>query len=102
MDGPCFVFVSHHFSLLLDSRYHTHPKYMPFPAKFIALRGVEEEKYTVVDISRIGKQNGAAKILEEIEISRALFEIYEGGVVCHLECHYRDILIVEQSLYTKA
>lgn len=60
------------------SRYHTHPKFLPFPAKHVALRGAQEEKYTLVDITRSGEH---MKIIEEIEISRALFEIYEGGVV---------------------
>lgn len=51
---------------------------MPFPAKHIALRGAQEEKYTVVDVTKAGTH---AKIVEEVEVSRALFEIYEGGVV---------------------
>ncbi|KAH7919907.1 P-loop containing nucleoside triphosphate hydrolase protein [Leucogyrophana mollusca] len=62
-----------------DGWYHTHPKYLPFPAKHIHLRGAEEDKYTVVDIS----SSSGPKILEELEVSRALFEIYEGGVFMH-------------------
>ena len=34
-----------------------------------------------MDVTRVGKTGGSAHILEEIELSRALFEIYEGGVV---------------------
>jgi hypothetical protein len=59
-------------------RYHTHPKYLPSPAKNVHLRGAAEEKYTVVDIP---KQGEPARIIEEVEISRALFELYEGAVV---------------------
>lgn len=35
----------------------------------------------MVDVTRLGKPGGSATILEEIEVSRALFEIYEGAVV---------------------
>lgn len=44
------------------------------------LRGVEEEKYVLIDITEF-ERGGSAKLVEEIEISRALFEVYEGGVV---------------------
>ncbi|KAI0928397.1 hypothetical protein AcW1_005652 [Taiwanofungus camphoratus] len=66
-----------------DGWYHTHPKFLPFPSKHIALRGGEEEKYSVVDITKLGKPGGRARVLEEVELSRALFEIYEGGVFIH-------------------
>jgi len=46
----------------------------------VNLRGVEEEKYVLVDITEF-EPGGTAKLVEEIEISRALFEVYEGGVV---------------------
>ncbi|CDO70744.1 hypothetical protein BN946_scf184798.g59 [Trametes cinnabarina] len=64
-----------------DGWYHTHPRYLPYPAKHVSIRGAEEEKYCVVDVTRVGKPGGTATILEEIEVSRALFEIYEGAVV---------------------
>ncbi|KAI9064267.1 P-loop containing nucleoside triphosphate hydrolase protein [Trametes sanguinea] len=63
--------------------YHTHPRYLPYPAKHVSIRGAEEEKYSVVDVTRVGKPGGTATILEEIEVSRALFEIYEGAVFIH-------------------
>ncbi|OCH95579.1 P-loop containing nucleoside triphosphate hydrolase protein [Obba rivulosa] len=66
-----------------DGWYHVHPKFLPFPAKHIALRGAEEEKYSVVDITKLDKAGGTARILEEVELSRALFEIYEGAVFIH-------------------
>lgn len=72
-----------------NDRYHTHPKFLPFPAKHIALRGTQEEKYVVVDVTKGG---GRAKIIEEVELSRALFEIYEGGVVGTLYlCEAKDL-----------
>lgn len=62
-------------------RYHAHPKFLPFPAKHISLRGGEEEKYSAIDMTRAGKPGGHPQILEEVEVSRALFELYEGAVV---------------------
>jgi len=53
---------------------------LPYPAKHVNLRGVEEEKYVLIDITEF-ERGGSAKLVEEIEISRALFEVYEGGVV---------------------
>ncbi|EIW85377.1 DEAD H helicase [Coniophora puteana RWD-64-598 SS2] len=58
--------------------YHTHPKFLPYPSKFVSIRGAEEEKYIVIDITK-----AEPKIIEEIEFSRALFELYEGGVFMH-------------------
>ncbi|KIJ17065.1 hypothetical protein PAXINDRAFT_111778 [Paxillus involutus ATCC 200175] len=66
-----------------DGWYHTHPKFLPYPARHVSIRGAEEEKYTLVDITRIGEVHGVPNILEEIELSRALFEVYEGGVFMH-------------------
>ncbi|KAI0340501.1 DEAD/H helicase [Trametopsis cervina] len=66
-----------------DGWYHTHPKFLPHPARHISLRGNTEDEYTVVDISKMGRPGGAAKILEHMETSRALFELYEGAVFIH-------------------
>lgn len=63
-----------------DGWYHTHSKFLPHPAKHIALRGGSEDEYSVVDVSKVAR-GGEAKILEQMETSRALFELYEGAVV---------------------
>ncbi|KAJ3931034.1 MAG: P-loop containing nucleoside triphosphate hydrolase protein [Lentinula lateritia] len=63
-----------------DGWYHPHNKYLPSPSKHISIRGVQEDKYVLVDVT---KSVASAKILEEIEISRAIFEVYEGGVFIH-------------------
>ncbi|KAG6332893.1 hypothetical protein ID866_6200 [Astraeus odoratus] len=63
--------------------YHTHPKYLPYPAGHVSIRGVEEEKYIVVDITKVREDGQGATVLEEVELSRAIFEIYEGGVFMH-------------------
>ncbi|KZV69057.1 DEAD/H helicase [Peniophora sp. CONT] len=65
-----------------DGWYHTHPKFLPYPAKDVSLRGVEEQKYAIIDVTRL-RQSGTAKIIEELEFSRALFELYEGGIFLH-------------------
>jgi hypothetical protein len=43
--------------------------------------GIQEDKYAVVDVTRVDVGR-APSILEEVEVSRAMFEVYEGGVVC--------------------
>jgi DEAD/DEAH box helicase domain-containing protein len=75
------------------SRYHTHPKYLPYPSRHVSIRkiivdarhlhfllffkgGAQEDLYAVMDVTK-----GSTSIIEEVEISRAMFEIYEGGVV---------------------
>jgi DEAD/DEAH box helicase domain-containing protein len=42
--------------------------------------GIQEDKYAVVDVTRVDIGR-APSILEEVEVSRAMFEVYEGGVV---------------------
>lgn len=37
----------------------------------------------VIDIRKAGQSGESNFILEEVEISRAMFEVYEGGVVRH-------------------
>ncbi|KAF8721902.1 hypothetical protein AX14_010114 [Amanita brunnescens Koide BX004] len=67
-----------------DGWYHPHPGYLPYPSRHISIRGAQEEKYTVVLVnngSRRGRNVG--KILEQVEESRAMFEVYEGGVFMH-------------------
>jgi hypothetical protein len=48
----------------------------------VSLRGAEEDKYCAIDVTRMGQDGGLAHILEEVEVSRAIFELYEGAVVC--------------------
>jgi DEAD/DEAH box helicase domain-containing protein len=62
-------------------RYYTHPNFWPFPSGHVSIRGGEEEKYVAVDVGFMG---ASSNILEEVEISRAIFELYEGGVVSRI------------------
>lgn len=48
--------------------------------------GAQEEKYSLIDISKVG-EGGLPSILEEVEISRAQYEVYEGAVVCLYICY---------------
>ncbi|KAK0502854.1 P-loop containing nucleoside triphosphate hydrolase protein [Armillaria luteobubalina] len=61
-----------------DGWYHTHHKFRPYPSKHIALRGVQEDKYLIIDVT-----HDRHTILEEMEMSRVLFEIYDGAVFIH-------------------
>ncbi|KAH6918791.1 DEAD/H helicase [Coprinopsis sp. MPI-PUGE-AT-0042] len=62
-----------------DGWYHAHPNLLPYPASRVSIRGVEEEKYMVVETH----SDGRITQLEEVEVSRAMFEVYEGGVFLH-------------------
>ncbi|KAG9101110.1 hypothetical protein FRC06_003338 [Ceratobasidium sp. 370] len=66
-----------------DGWFHTNPKFLPYPSKYISIRGIQEDKYAVVDVTLSDRSEGEAKILEELELSRAIYELYEGGVYMH-------------------
>ncbi|KAG8949918.1 hypothetical protein FRC04_008221 [Tulasnella sp. 424] len=86
-DAPYF---GHNFVALCDKRlvkdkegwYHTHPNFKPRPSSHVAIRGALEAKYTILDITDRDK-DGKVIVLEEIEVYRALFETYEGGIFMH-------------------
>lgn len=61
--------------------YRPHPRFQPYPSQFVNIRNIVEETYAVVDVT-----GGRNTVLEEIESSRAPFEIYEGKI--HIESHY--------------
>ncbi|KAG8678188.1 hypothetical protein FRC09_020046, partial [Ceratobasidium sp. 395] len=63
--------------------FHTNPKFLPHPSKYISIRGIQEDKYAVVDVTLSNQSEGQAKVLEELELSRAIYELYEGGVYMH-------------------
>lgn len=59
--------------------YHCHPRYKPYPAKAVPIRNTEDDAYSIVDIS-----DGRNAIIEEVEISRAIFTTYEGAIYMHM------------------
>ncbi|KAL0566115.1 ATP-dependent 3'-5' DNA helicase, partial [Marasmius crinis-equi] len=73
-----------------ENWYHTNPKFLPSPSQLISIRGAREDKYVLVDTT-----HSAQKILEDIEISRALFEVYEGGVVKDIKHDSKLVSLVQ-------
>ncbi|CAD1812555.1 unnamed protein product [Candida parapsilosis] len=53
-------------------------KYMPKPSKLVSIRVVEDDNVAVVDIT-----NNRNIVIEEVELSRTVFTIYEGGIFLH-------------------
>ena len=58
--------------------YHCNERFRPYPSKCVSIRDTEDGHFAVIDIT-----NGRNVVLEEIEPSRALFTIYEGGIFLH-------------------
>ena len=52
----------------------------------MSIRGIQEDTYTVIDYTAVMQSDGAPKMLEEIEVSRAMFEAFEGAVVSSWTC----------------
>lgn len=63
-----------------DGWYHPHPNFLPYPAAHVSIRGAQDEKYLVVELSEDGS---SLQSIEEVEVARAMFEVYEGGVFLH-------------------
>lgn len=53
--------------------YDCHTRFLPWPAKDVAIRDIEDEMFAVVDIT-----GGRNIVIEQIEASRTTFTIYEG------------------------
>ncbi|GAA5939438.1 hypothetical protein JCM10213_008660 [Rhodosporidiobolus nylandii] len=62
-----------------DGFYHCHPRFKPYPAKAVPIRTTEDEYYTIVDVT-----GGRQKVVEEVEVSRAIFTTYPGAVYMHM------------------
>ncbi|KAJ9662869.1 ATP-dependent 3'-5' DNA helicase [Neophaeococcomyces mojaviensis] len=58
--------------------YHTHPRFRPLPSKHVNIRDTEDDSFAVVDIT-----HGRNIVLEEVEVSRAFFTLYDGGIFLH-------------------
>ncbi|PPQ78161.1 hypothetical protein CVT25_015494 [Psilocybe cyanescens] len=79
--STCISICAHKLRKDDDDWYHPHPKFLPFPSRHVSIRGTQEETYIVVEVS--GNDTQQSLKLEEVEFSRALFELYEGGVFMH-------------------
>lgn len=58
--------------------FHASNKFLPWPSKHLSLRGVEEDRFAVIDIT-----NGRNIVIEEVETKRTSFTIYDGGIFIH-------------------
>lgn len=66
--------------LLQDSLgyYHCHERFRPQPSRCVSIRDTEEHHFAVIDTT-----HSRNTVIEEVEASRALFTIYEGGIFLH-------------------
>ncbi|RCK64162.1 ATP-dependent helicase HRQ1 [Candida viswanathii] len=62
----------------VDGAYKTHPKYTAKPHRDVSIRAIEEPAFAVVDIT-----NNRNIVIEEIELLRTTFTLYEGGIFLH-------------------
>lgn len=58
--------------------YHCHPRFRPLPPAHVPIRDAEDESFAIIDVS-LGKN----LLLEELEVSRAIFTIYDGAIYLH-------------------
>ena len=62
----------------VDDKYKTHPHFMPKPTKLVPIRAIEDETVAIVDIT-----NNRNIVIEEVELLRTTFTVYEGGIFLH-------------------
>ena len=58
----------------------------PNPARDVAIRGARQESYCYIDDTP--GRAGGARVMEEVEIERAIFEAFEGAVFMHQGLSY--------------
>lgn len=69
-----------------DGFYHCRAELRPFPAREVAIRGARQLTYTYLDDSP-SRKNGP-RVMEEVEVDRAIFEAFEGAVFMHQGLSY--------------
>lgn len=62
----------------IGDRFIPNSKYMPKPSKLVSIRAVEDDNVAVVDTT-----NNRNIVIEEVELLRTTFTIYEGGIFLH-------------------
>ncbi|CDH48895.1 dead deah box helicase [Lichtheimia corymbifera JMRC:FSU:9682] len=62
-----------HLMLIHEKLYRPDPRYRPYPSQHVNIRNITQELYAVINTT-----DGKNIVLEEIESTRAPFEIYEG------------------------
>ncbi|KAF8197429.1 DEAD/H helicase [Pholiota molesta] len=63
----------------------------------VSIRGAQEDTYVVVEIRKDRTQQ-AAYMLEEVEVSRALFELYEGGVIDEISHDEKTAKVIREDV----
>uniref|UniRef100_V5GFF4 Putative ATP-dependent RNA helicase n=2 Tax=Kalmanozyma brasiliensis (strain GHG001) TaxID=1365824 RepID=V5GFF4_KALBG len=58
----------------------------PNPARDVAIRGARQDSYCYIDDTP--RRPGGARVMEEVEIERAIFEAFEGAVFMHQGLSY--------------
>ncbi|THC90479.1 hypothetical protein EYZ11_010058 [Aspergillus tanneri] len=58
--------------------YHCDERFRPQPSRCVSIRDTEDQHFAIIDVT-----NTRNLVLEEVEASRALFTIYEGGIFLH-------------------
>lgn len=64
-----------------DGFYHCRNELRPNPAKDVAIRGARQVTYAYIDATP--GRSGGPRLMEEVEINRAIFEAFEGAVFMH-------------------
>jgi DEAD/DEAH box helicase domain-containing protein len=66
--------------------YHCRAELRPFPSREVAIRGARQITYTYLDDSPSRKTG--PRVMEEVEVDRAIFEAFEGAVFMHQGLSY--------------
>ncbi|PWN19859.1 P-loop containing nucleoside triphosphate hydrolase protein, partial [Microstroma glucosiphilum] len=69
-----------------DGFFHCRNELRPNPSKEVAIRGARQVTYCYIDVTP-GRRDGP-RIMEEVEIDRAIFEAFEGAVFMHQGSSY--------------
>lgn len=68
----------HVIDTFLNDTFTCNEKYLPWPSGYVSLRGIQEEMFAVVDVT-----NNRNIVIEEIEMSRTSFTLYDGAIFIH-------------------
>lgn len=69
-----------------ESFYHCRAELRPNPALTVALRGARQVSYVYIDDTP--NRRGGPRVMEEVEVDRAIFEAFEGAVFMHQGLSY--------------
>ncbi|RKP04691.1 hypothetical protein THASP1DRAFT_20850, partial [Thamnocephalis sphaerospora] len=68
-----------HLQQLDEQHFRAHPSFGTFPPCKVSIRSArEEDTWSVIDVT-----NGRNRLLETLEITRALFSVYDGAIYVH-------------------